>query len=814
MEYLRSIIFNVSHQGGSHQGRIGRNNFTAGPGLRLVDAEGLLTAQQSGWILSYTNWETIEHDNTYLDFKKSSLNDGAIKHFANALIRLVSKRNNVKVTMSKEEREVLGSTIFEEMTSKLGLKDENLFEGGYLMIKHKRENRSTPLPEVTKKLAEFARKGVMPPLLCTPTAMTHLARNNNLLHFEQNMNDNSVLFEPSLTFEDIPGVKNSTAVEEIDRDVANLSAQLSAIAFDQDCYMGDIQQLADRTVIDDVPEEDFNELRKKMNETMQEQRALVRDAFNAKNTLDDLKTKFNAEVVCKIQTITILEEKIRSQQEEDDEKTGRISSLQDQIDILNEEQQIEVDQLQEEIDNLRQERHALKKELDRSVKRENLDELEDELQDVRSRFEEAEQNERKALAKLVRLKQEEKLEVLQSKQEIMTLKAEQQSLKEERDGAIRELTDLKHTRAESEETIKDLTGKAQQLRDQLDDMRTQARGVARNSSSLSELIKDQEDLSLEHNADSEERVVFSPQKAPPKPKRRSKMTESDVQDIMFSHASPVTQVNIATMSNADASRLIPKMTSADKIRDFCKKINDAWDLCKASGNDFPEASFCQILRINLGSEAREVVDNLTSGNQAKVDEIVKALKDKLDKTPIEYLNEYNSATKQPTETHAQFSLRLKKLYKAGTGCDTISDSEGKILVEKFLSGLDLAEASALRLIADDTERGDCEKLAKRAARCYKPMDTTGVNVLKASEPNKQDTSDAAEKDAMPTKQESTSKKTSKFLGGMCWYCAIRGHSWRECFRRARQEPNWKPRGFYSPRPNEDVTEKQKANPPQ
>ena len=104
MEYLRSIIFNVSQQAGSHQGRIGRSNFTAGPGLRLVDNYGLLTAQQSGWILSYTNWETLEHDNTYLDFKKASLNDAAIKHFANALIRLVSKRTNVKVTMAKEAR--------------------------------------------------------------------------------------------------------------------------------------------------------------------------------------------------------------------------------------------------------------------------------------------------------------------------------------------------------------------------------------------------------------------------------------------------------------------------------------------------------------------------------------------------------------------------------------------------------------------------------------------------------------------------------------------------------------------------------------
>ena len=83
MEYLKSIMFNTT-QSGSHEGKIGRNKFTCAPGLRLVDQDGILAAMQSGWIVSYTNWETITNDGTYIDFKKAALNDSVIKHFANA----------------------------------------------------------------------------------------------------------------------------------------------------------------------------------------------------------------------------------------------------------------------------------------------------------------------------------------------------------------------------------------------------------------------------------------------------------------------------------------------------------------------------------------------------------------------------------------------------------------------------------------------------------------------------------------------------------------------------------------------------------
>ena len=110
------MMFNASGQAGPQEGKIGRVKFASAPGLSLKDEKGHRTAKQSGWILSYTNWDTLNNDDTYLDFKKTSLNDAAIKHFANALIRLVGIRNNTKITMSSDEREALGGSIFEEMT--------------------------------------------------------------------------------------------------------------------------------------------------------------------------------------------------------------------------------------------------------------------------------------------------------------------------------------------------------------------------------------------------------------------------------------------------------------------------------------------------------------------------------------------------------------------------------------------------------------------------------------------------------------------------------------------------------------------------
>ena len=125
----------------------------------------------------------------------------------------------------------------------------------------------------------------------------------------------------------------------------------------------------------------------------------------------------------------------------------------------------------------------------------------------------------------------------------------------------------------------------------------------------------------------------------------------------------------------------------------------------------------------------------------------------------------------------------------GTGQDgVLSARDKKMIVEAFLKGLPQAEQTALRLVASDTEMSDIDALAKRASRSARTQTSVNAVPIQTSK-------------SLPEKQELTEKKRERFT---CWYCHKRGHSWRACYKRAREDRNW------VPKTNEQPTENKSA----
>ena len=168
------------------------------------------------------------------------------------------------------------------------------------------------------------------------------------------------------------------------------------------------------------------------------------------------------------------------------------------------------------------------------------------------------------------------------------------------------------------------------------------------------------------------------------------------------------------MSTKDATNLVPKWKPGDNIVPFCKKIENAWEYCRAE--DFDEKKFCQILRLQLPADAAEIFDNMEAEKQSTVKEVANAIKLALDKQKSEYMQEFAEVTKQAAESYNAYALRVKRLYLRGTGTSSLSAGEKVMLVETFLNGLPSSESTTLRLVASDAEMISIDDLSKRAAR--------------------------------------------------------------------------------------------------
>jgi len=194
------------------------------------------------------------------------------------------------------------------------------------------------------------------------------------------------------------------------------------------------------------------------------------------------------------------------------------------------------------------------------------------------------------------------------------------------------------------------------------------------------------------------------------------MDSRTVFNLFTGDVPPSTQCNVNVMGTREATVVIPKWSAGENIVTFCKKVEAAWDYCQTE--NFEEAKFCKILKLQLSTDAAEVVDNMSTDDRKTVAKITNELRNRLGKQPSEYLRDFSEVIKRPNEGYNEFAIRVKRLYKLGTDTTAaLTGSEKMMIVETFLNGLPENESSALRLVATEEEATSVDEMAKRASRC-------------------------------------------------------------------------------------------------
>jgi len=260
--------------------------------------------------------------------------------------------------------------------------------------------------------------------------------------------------------------------------------------------------------------------------------------------------------------------------------------------------------------------------------------------------------------------------------------------------------------------------------------------------------------------------------------------EMDISNVgNFLKSFPEQRSVIAPISTKEAANLIPRWGTDDNIVAYCKKIENAWDLC--NGEQFNQEKFCQILRLHLPAAPAQVYDNMTKEERKDVSNVVKALLSRLGRQENEYLQEFSAIKKGPLETHNSFALRVQRVYALGTGgITTLTDRDNKLIVEAYLNGLPTSESTALRLVASDEEMKSVDKLAIRASRTSRTQKP--VNAV------------------IPKRQE----YRGRTFNGKCYYCKVDGHGWRRCYQRAKDDRSWKPNWRPNTKSNDNNATKQ------
>ena len=137
---------------------------------------------------------------------------------------------------------------------------------------------------VEAHLLDFAKAGLMPPIIVTPTCMEYLTRQHNLLRIESVLEHSSVEFEPNVSF------KTSTGIEsQLDINYLELEADISNIEFQTESIIGEMSSYMDKTVLDLTTSNDMAEIIDKVNDTLGQNHQLMKQVHDQKNELDTFK---------------------------------------------------------------------------------------------------------------------------------------------------------------------------------------------------------------------------------------------------------------------------------------------------------------------------------------------------------------------------------------------------------------------------------------------------------------------------------------------------------------------------------------------
>ena len=738
---------------------IGGKQVRACPGIRLEDHAGLKCARQSGWIISYDTLLSLVDDNYFWDIKTEDSLEPIFSHFSNAILRLQAERNkDAKIKLTPEERAAVVGQIFDQLLANSELNKRDVTSIGYLVLRFKLELRTTAEKTVNDTIHNYAKRGAIPPVIVTPQAMEFLFRNHQLIELDNP--NKSLIFAPTLQ-----PIMQSTRNEEADYH-PDIDEQLSEISFNQDSIRGAINTFLDKTVVDLGDNEELQEIVSDLNDTVNKQRQLIICVSEKHNKTDVLKDALEQRFREQHHDINTLKQELSEQQNQLAQKSNEIDDKDVQISELKLEYESKIDVLETEIQNYQEKQHAS----GLQVPLEDLTKVEDELADREVELKERRTEHQKLKSRIKHLRSE-------LNQKVDEMQRQSDSLVQQKDALQSQVSNNATIILAKEEALANV--RADNVKLELEKTELQEK-INKLNLSMDALNK-RSDTAVRATRT----IATSPgyKKLSRKLSRKLSLLDSDDEmDISnvgnFLKSAPEQRSVIAALSTKEVANFIPRWGTDDNIVAYCKKIENAWELC--NGEQFSQEKFCQILRLHLPTAPAQVYDNMTKEERKDVTNVVKALLSRLGRQENEYLQEFSAIKKGPLETHNSFALRVQRVYALGTGgITTLTDRDNKLIVEAYLNGLPTSESTALRLVASDEEMNSVDKLAIRASRTSRTQKPVNAVIPKQ---------DGYQSQFIPKRQEFRGRK----INGPCYYCQVEGHTWRRCYQRVKNDISWKP----------------------
>ena len=736
------------------------------PGLRFTDEEAIKLSQRSGWILSFAKVQELEHQGVFIDWVLKAAAEPKLQYFTNCLLKLEEKRSNEKIKLTEDQRRKFSEQLCNELIAPTGLEPEKLLKEGYFVMRKLEENRTSEAVVVEAKKKEFAKLKALPPMIATALAMKELAGKNDLLEFESAHEKSSIVFSPT--------IKNlcSTGIDAtLDDDYQALVGDLSNISLEHDITVGAMNSLMEQSAISDPDPADVSALASMLDENMEKAQKAVQKMQQHKHQLALERTHIEETASAYQHDCDALNQTISKRNREIAQQNAEIESIKRDLEMAMANKDEEVGSLQKELEETQMELAMLKQENRGNVPAEALHEAEDEVSDLQEKLKAQNKRQKTLQTRMENIK-------LECNSKIDVLKHENKALIIKKENLEKTLRAEKQIRAEKQQELDEAKAKCEKLRLHNDDLESTIQKFTSNCRRLSSTKTEVE--RIRHSSSQSDDVFQQPKKA------------SDV-SVISKMVTPDTVNPEYIMATDNGSKtktvtqLLPKWSAGENIRNYTKRVAHAWEFVKG---DFEEKKFCNLVRISVSANLGEIIDNyLTENESPSVQGLCEALTTKLDKRPSEYISEFKSATRGPSESYTAYAHRLRELYKKGTETTgKMNSGEKRLLVEQFLEGIPYSESSTLKLVASDEEMLDVDALAKRAARTSKPREA--VTTIAENTQLNLDTLPESNPHNEEYNSNAPQKEGPKFN---CFYCGRPGHGWRSCFRRAREDPYWRPR---------------------
>ena len=714
------------------------------PGLKLVDQTYLNFARNSGWFLSYAQIAPFIDDSDYvLDFANFDAIDNTLNRLATRIFIFESKtQKKIVAHLDTETKGKIRKGFIEHLFG------DNT--DGFFVLRLFRDLPFQGGNKVKQELGMMKKSCVCLPAYVTSAAMEKLSRDNvsSLLAYEG----------LKLTFETTVKEEMTSSDSIFGPDFNALCDKIAKIELETNLYKEDLEIFMEKTASGNSDLRVLENIISQLDQSVLEQNKLRSELESKKVKTNHSHLKVQDFINKQEVLIDDLHKQIKEKENDLKAKNEILSNLIEEQNKSQAEHEEKTKELCVKIESIETQLQKVKAENREMVPLKDTLALEEERVSLEKR-----KNEVKDLL------QKEKFETKKMKNQLNELVEETKELRES-------LATLRNEQEDAQTALDAKVKENIQLKNQLSNFSHQIQKI-KDIGKLSDILTEETEIAEE---------VASLESIRLKTKKQPRL---DVQDVvgLLDQTKISTTTAVSAITHKEVTNLLPKWESGSGTNDFIRKVKKAWNFCQKQ--DVDEETFVDILRTKLPVTFDELVDDLSDEDQKIVDKICEAIST-LDKQKSEYLQDFATARKKASESHVEFAHRIKRYYARGTGNTNPNAGETLALIEAFLNGLNTSEATALRLCASSEELQDLTKLALRASRS-RNSERNNKEVSALQEALQEAKKEVAElrENKIPDRQNFQQRRKI----GKCHFCNIPGHYWRECRKRARNDPNWRPK---------------------